>query len=230
MGLLPHTSPTGVHASTAWKSELHQMAERLGIPELGFTAMLPQLWLPHTLRADYGYTTSAWVSMPVLNPSTPLSAGFDRYEMAPAHNDLGALVEALEFSDDRPCFTVLNTGETHFPYAGPLEERSSWPKIEGVDGVFERLSHGQALHQSEAPRSLRLDRVEALHLRQIEAARSTDAALQRLMEKCPPNTWLVVTSDHGELFGEAGYLGHGPIAHPTVLEVPFVEGLIADAN
>jgi glucan phosphoethanolaminetransferase (alkaline phosphatase superfamily) len=35
-----------------------------------------------------------------------------------------------------------------------------------------------------------------------------------------------VTSDHGELFGEAGYFGHGPIAHDKVFEVPYVEGLL----
>ena len=48
MGLLPHASPSGVHASTAWKEDLRAMAVRLGIPDLGFAAMLPQLWLPHT--------------------------------------------------------------------------------------------------------------------------------------------------------------------------------------
>jgi glucan phosphoethanolaminetransferase (alkaline phosphatase superfamily) len=35
-----------------------------------------------------------------------------------------------------------------------------------------------------------------------------------------------VTSDHGELFGEDGYFGHGPINHEKVLEVPFVEGMV----
>jgi arylsulfatase A-like enzyme len=53
-----------------------------------------------------------------------------------------------------------------------------------------------------------------------------DGVLERLLSKLPPNTWLVVTSDHGELFGEEGYFGHGPIAHDKVLEVPFVEGLV----
>ena len=45
-----------------------------------------------------------------------------------------------------------------------------------------------------------------------------------LLERLPPNTWLIVTSDHGELFGEDGYFGHGPIQHEKVWEVPFVEG------
>jgi hypothetical protein len=36
----------------------------------------------------------------------------------------------------------------------------------------------------------------------------------------------MVMSDHGELFGEEGYFGHGPIVHEKVLEVFFVEGRI----
>ena len=125
MSPLPHASPSGVHASTAWKEDLRAMAVRLGIPDLGFAAMLPQLWLPHTLRADYGYHTQALVSMPVLNPATPLATGFDRYEMAQRHNDLGAIVEDLVFPSDRPSFTIINTGETHFPYATAAEPRLS---------------------------------------------------------------------------------------------------------
>ena len=31
---------------------------------------------------------------------------------------------------------------------------------------------------------------------------------------------------HGELFGEAGYFGHGPIMHEKCFEVPFLEGKI----
>ena len=38
--------------------------------------------------------------------------------------------------------------------------------------------------------------------------------------------WLVLTSYHGELFGEEDYFGHGPVAHEKLLEVPFLEGLV----
>ena len=41
----------------------------------------------------------------------------------------------------------------------------------------------------------------------------------------PPGTWVTVTSDHGELFGEGGWFGHGPVVHEKVFEVPLVEGL-----
>ncbi|MGH8572069.1 MAG: sulfatase-like hydrolase/transferase, partial [Gammaproteobacteria bacterium] len=67
--------------------------------------------------------------------------------------------------------------------------------------------------------------LEELHDRQIAVLEYLDGVLGQLLSKLPSNTWLVVTSDHGELFGEEGYFGHGPIAHEKVLEVPFVEGL-----
>jgi arylsulfatase A-like enzyme len=46
----------------------------------------------------------------------------------------------------------------------------------------------------------------------------------RLWDLLPKDTWVIVTADHGELFGEDGYFGHGPILHDKVLEVPFLEG------
>ena len=53
-----------------------------------------------------------------------------------------------------------------------------------------------------------------------------DGLLEKLYDVVPPRTWIVVTSDHGELFGESGYFGHGPINHEKVHEVPFAEGVI----
>ena len=48
--------------------------------------------------------------------------------------------------------------------------------------------------------------------------------MEKLFDICPKNTFITITADHGELFGEEGYFGHGPIMHPKVHEVPFVEG------
>jgi arylsulfatase A-like enzyme len=50
--------------------------------------------------------------------------------------------------------------------------------------------------------------------------------LERLFDTVPAGTWIVVTADHGELFGEGGFFGHGPIMHEKVFEVPFIEGLL----
>ena len=53
-----------------------------------------------------------------------------------------------------------------------------------------------------------------------------DGVFAALFDALPAGTWVVVTSDHGELFGEDRFFGHGPIAHEKVFEVPFVEGVV----
>jgi glucan phosphoethanolaminetransferase (alkaline phosphatase superfamily) len=62
--------------------------------------------------------------------------------------------------------------------------------------------------------------------RQIDAVKYLDSVVEELFDLAPKNTYVTLTSDHGELFGEDGYFGHGPIQHEKVLEVPFVEGKI----
>ncbi len=69
-------------------------------------------------------------------------------------------------------------------------------------------------------------KLEELRRRQMEAVRFLDGLMEKLFDIVPRNTYITVTSDHGELFGEEGYFGHGPIQHPKVFEVPFVEGKI----
>jgi membrane-anchored protein YejM (alkaline phosphatase superfamily) len=119
---------------------------------------------------------------------------------------------------------LLNVGETHYPYALPDEDPAEWPRISGVHGTLKDLdvaTAGRALPGSFFDQ----DRLEMLRNRQVRAAQYIDELFTRVFDIVPANTWLIVTSDHGELFGEEGYFGHGPIMHEKVFEVPFVEGL-----
>ncbi len=220
MGLLPHASPTHVYASDLYKDDYARYTERLGVDEIAFRDFLPSLSLPTYLRDELGYRTQGLVSMPVLNPATTVNTGFDTFELMPTHNDMRAMLPELRFGTDRPTFALLNVGETHYPYALPDEDPSSWPRISGVHGVLKRLGDGDdatsAFFDDDALRDLRD--------RQIRAATYLDGVLGDLFDLVPPDTWIVVTSDHGELFGEGGYFGHGPIFHEKVFEVPFVEG------
>ena len=79
---------------------------------------------------------------------------------------------------------------------------------------------------TEAEAGFDLDRLEALRARQVTTVSWVDDAVADLIDSLPPNTWLTITADHGELFGESGFFGHGPIQHEKVFEVPFVEGLV----
>lgn len=227
MGLLPHDAGPGSFAAAWHGAELSAWGRRLGRDDLGLPALGPALWLPSALRERCGYHTQAFVSMPALNPAVPLAVGFDTYTAMPRHNDVHAIFDALSFPLDRPSFTLINTGETHYPYATAEEGAASWPRLPGVHGLFGRLADGRALAEAEAPAFFSSAHLRELQARQVRAASAMDDALEHLYDVAPRGAHLIVTSDHGELFGEAGLFGHGPIHHEKVLEVPFFEGVLA---
>jgi hypothetical protein len=222
MGLLPHSSPSEVYASEYYKRDFLRYSDRLGVEGVEFKTMLPSLYLPTFLKHSLGYRTHAMVSMPVLNEHTIVNRDFDSYRLMPTHNDMAAMVERIELDPDRPSFYLLNVGETHYPYALPDEDPSEWPRISGVHGVFKRLD--EEAGQGDAREFFDQSRLAELQDRQVNAVHYLDGVFARLFDRLPDDTWMIVTSDHGELFGEDRYFGHGPIMHEKVFEVPFVEG------
>jgi hypothetical protein len=227
MGLLPHSSPAQVYASEYYKRDFLRYSERLGIPGIEFKTMLPSIFLPTYFRRTLGYSTHALVSMPVLNPHTAVNRDFDTYELMPTHNDMAAMLPKLRFDEDRPSFYLLNVGETHYPYALPDEDPSLWPRISGVHGVFKHLDEsGEEPNGTDAREFFDAGALAELRQRQVAAVEYLDAVFARLFDLLPDDTWVIVTSDHGELFGEDRYFGHGPVMHEKVFEVPFVEGRV----
>jgi hypothetical protein len=186
------------------------------------------VYLPPFMQ-NLGYRTHAMVSLPVINPSTPLNCGFHSYKLMEKHNDFSQMLDQLDFSQDQPSFYMLNVGETHYPYAMPDEAEESWPRIHGVHGVFKHLDDmvvGGKLVEDAEHEFFDTAMLEKLKNRQIETVRLLDKLFEKLYDIVPPHTYITVTSDHGELFGEDGYFGHGPVMHEKVFEVPFLEGKI----
>ena len=228
IGLMPHLSPKHVYASEYYKKDFLQFNERLGCRDIQFRSLVPRLYLPVFLNESLGYRTHAMVSLPVLNPKTVLNQGFDSYKLMDQHNDMRAMVRQLKFSADRPSFYLLNVGETHYPYALPDEPEDQWPRISGVHGVFKHLDDlvvGGKLRKSKE-KFFDDAKMEELRKRQVRAVGYLDKVVEELFDVVPKNTYITITADHGELFGEDGYFGHGPIHHEKVWEVPFVEGKI----
>ncbi|MEW6741329.1 MAG: sulfatase-like hydrolase/transferase [Planctomycetota bacterium] len=230
MGLVPHTSPEHVFASEYYKQDFLNYNQRLEGDGIEFAKLVPHLWLPTFLRNVLGYTTHARVSLPVLNPSTPINVSFDSFQLMDKHNDMRAMLETMHFAPDRPAFYLLNVGETHYPYAPPDEDPSLWPRISGVHGVFKHLDKqikdGKLIADEDAPRFFDQERLDQLCARQVAVVKYLDQVFEQLYDMVPKNTWIMVTADHGELFGESGYFGHGPINHPLVYEVPYLEAKI----
>jgi len=228
MGMVPHLSPKGVFASNVYREEFASWSDRLNIADVEFKAFVPTLSLPAFLKAQ-GYWCEGHVSLPVLNPMTSMAANFDKYELAPSHNDLQAIFDKLEFKNDRPSFFFLNTGETHYPYLLPGETAQDLPHLSGVHGIFKSLDEflknpGQYLEGRREDEFFTPAEFRTFYDKQVACVEHLDTVVGRFMERCPSNTHFMVMSDHGELFGEDGYFGHGPIFHEKVFQVFYLEG------
>ncbi len=217
MGMLPHTSPKEVFASEVYKDEFAQWKDRTGHTEIAFKEFLPDLSLPKVLR-KLGYRTVAKVSMPVLNKNTLISRDFDDYKLMKSHNDFAKMIDEMEFPDE-PHYYFLNLGETHYPY---MLSGENLPHISGVHGALKAMDDTAVA--TAGKQSFDAGQMEMLRLQQIKCVEYVDGQIGRLMAMVPENTHFIVTADHGELFGEEGYFGHGPIMHEKCFEVPFVEG------
>ena len=223
MGLTPHLNTKGVFASEVYKEDFKKWTMRLGFSNLEFKSFAPELSLPNKLR-KMGYYTVAKVSMPVLNERTTFSMYFDEYKLMQNHNDFYGMIEEMEFDASKPRFYFLNLGETHYPY---MLQKQDLPRLHGVHGVFKHLDDYLTDYGTKGSGNdefFSMDQLKKLHKQQIECVEYIDGVMEKLYQKLPANTHLIITSDHGELFGEAGYFGHGPVFHEKAFEVPFIEG------
>ena len=229
MGISPHKSPRGVFASEVYKEDFTRWRDRLNIPDISFKAFVPRLSLPAFLKSQ-GYRTNALVSMPVLNQTTVLNTHFDRFKLMEKHNDLGAIFSELTFEKDTPSFYLINTGETHYPYTIPGENADDLPRLHGVHGVFKHMDdlvvdrEPAVKPRYDMEEFFYADRMLALREKQRKNVEYLDTLFEKLYDVVPPDTHVIVLSDHGECFGEDGYFGHGPIFHEKVFEVFFREG------
>jgi hypothetical protein len=225
MGMTPHRSPVGQFASEVYKKDYLAWGDRLGITSVSMKDFVPQFWLPRFLRSK-GYKTHARVSMPIINQKTILNSEFDSYKLMDRYNDFDAIINEVSF-DATPTFYLLNIGEAHYPYGIPQKDM---PLLQGDGGLFRRSGEDVFGHQPDT-NDLTDYYFEKKHLnlfreRQIDAIGAVDRLMEKLLLKCPVGTHIIITADHGDLFGEDGYFGHGPIMHPKVFEVPYIEGRV----
>jgi arylsulfatase A-like enzyme len=116
--------------------------------------------------------------------------------------------------EDRPYFAFLNYMDAHSPYISPPRFREKFPSDKPV--FMPRDTTGF----SEAD----LDGTRAAY---DAAIAYLDSELDRLIElldlpRDRRGTILVITSDHGEMFGEHGLFEHGGALYEPVLRVPLL--------
>ena len=139
------------------------------------------------------------------------------------------LADWLSSRGDAPFFWFVNLIECHSPYLpprpandlGPLERvraAEDGRRYQTLEGVLRAVSTGGGVPE----RSLR--RMRHLYERSIELM---DGWLARVLElldrhRILDSTTVIVTSDHGENFGENGLIGHAGSLDDRLLSVPLV--------
>lgn len=114
-----------------------------------------------------------------------------------------------------PLFVFANYGDAHGPYAPPDGFRGRF----APSGPRERAEHLSLRHSPE--------RLEELEARYDEEIAYLDHELGRLFSELDrqglfDDSWVFITSDHGEGFGEHGVLEHGTTVYDEVTRIPLV--------
>ena len=116
----------------------------------------------------------------------------------------------------------MNVGETHYPYLLP---RETMPRISGVRGAAASLaSSAGRRHQEEFEFTAEL--LAEMHASQIAGLEMVDKHMRDLIDCLAKPLLFIFVSDHGELFGEDGFVGHGPFFHRVLFEVPLALGVV----
>lgn len=153
---------------------------------------------------------------------------YDQVNRRTADNVNAAVVRWIRSRGERPYFAFVNYFDAHefylppAPFAtmfGPDTARKNW------NIGFSMPNGGLAYRSGKA--AMKPHEVAA-ELAAYEAAIAyVDARLGALLDTLGAsgaldNTIIIVTSDHGEHFGEHGEFGHGSTLYPQVLHVPLV--------
>ena len=218
---------------TSLLSSLYQETHRVGIDsdaaEGGGGYSIPdEVILVQELFQQAGWLTAAVTGGGYMSAEFGFARGFEIF-----HDQAGGVVPATQKiidiltdrdNDMRPVFAFFHTYQIHSPYDPPKKYRDFFGEYEGnVEASSEALleiqkSAGKVLTRAD------FEFLESLYDGEI---RHTDTVIGKMLstlevEGLLDNTVVIVTSDHGEEFGEHGGLLHGGKLFEELLRVPLI--------
>lgn len=192
------------------------------------TVVPPELETMAVLFERAGYATAAFVTNPLLKRLSGLDRGFDVYrdefvrewkrrggpwaeESMRAENVHGALLEWLDEDVAGPRFAYVHYIDVHGPY---LDPKPFGGGREVAPLVAERA------RLTGKPRDLLVDVYdgELAHLDGLIGDLVRELDRRSILD----DSIVIITSDHGEEFGDHGGHGHGHTLYDELLRVPLV--------
>ena len=151
------------------------------------------------------------------------SAGFnaERSNHTPAY--LMNKIAKRHFERSDPTFTYLHYLAPHSPYFPPLPYFREVCKEAGADeqNIKELI---REVHEDPFISEKDISNDNLFMMKKLYEAeiRYIDRMIGSLLAQYQGNPIVIITADHGELFGEDGVLGHKVSMHPRLLNVPLV--------
>lgn len=187
-------------------------------------------YLAEILSAE-GYGTVGIVENPQLTRQRGFARGFESYHEVFRGGKLEddpritpkLLRAALQSaSPEQPVFCFINLIAPHSPYGAPKIYR------EAFGSPLKQSEHPNQWHDFYAGTHRPDEKeLELLKLEYDAEVRFTDYLVQQIWSAIkslrePENTLLVITSDHGENFGDHGHLDHVFCLYDTLIHVPLL--------
>ena len=193
---IPPTSH-GVEATVPLSKNIPTLAEVLSYSGIKTGAFTENGWL----GKDFGFYRGFQVFLENKGPDTRHSLGYFPEVLAGAR-------DWLDRNSDKHFFLFLHTFQVHDPYAPPAEyvKLVDDPSVGSGDDVprhvRERLAYDREIRYT--------DDLLAEFIEHLDASGLGD------------RTVVIVTSDHGEEFGDHGHLLHGLHLYEEIVRVPFL--------
>lgn len=194
---------------------------------------------------ELGYETIAISANRLIGPTFPLTQGFSHSEYQKDDSVVWESVEkVLAQKREKPLFLFVNLMSAHAPwfrnnvpwikkYGNELNPQSSPPWLQGYllangVGIHPYLSkegsnmifrHISGVETLEAPQ---LQFLEDMYWGEVSRADKYLGLITKAWQVQNPEAKMIITADHGEYFGEHGFLEHGRTIYPEVISVPLL--------
>jgi len=172
---------------------------------------------------EAGYRTLALINNPNLNPSFSFGRGFDQLHEILDPDFPDALGRWLDVkTKGGPFFAYLHLFGVHMPYV--YQEQYFAPFVDAAAAKTVIDLYDRNYMEQHPPQGQDLLNLIGSYDGQLA---SIDALVGRVWEELrarnlDKNTYLIITSDHGEEFGDHGGFEHGHTLYDELLHVPLI--------
>lgn len=140
----------------------------------------------------------------------------------------------IDTHKERPFFVFLNYYDAHEPFEPPIGDRRQFglsrlpsPERQTIINDYQRVLSGKIAADSVDGAAIVERAANLLSDSYDDCIHSLDGQIGNLVDELErrsllDNTMIVITSDHGEHFGDRGLFGHGHSLYSPVIDIPLL--------